>query len=146
MPIQSYGLKWRYDLGMTGFQAGADPVDFSGQIGVYILYRDDDIVYVGESSKGKKKGIYGKLIGHKDDGWAFSTYSWFGVLPLDAQNHIDLTAANLSAERLVKNLEAMLIYLLEPSWNTKPGEYKHIPRYEQCPSAEARSLLAASSG
>ena len=132
MPIRNYGLKWQYGRGMTGTLLGGNPVDLSKQLGIYVIYRGEGIVYVGKSARSDKSGIYGRLKGHKEDGWTFKTYSWFGVLPVDSGGALSYLPDNLTIEELTTNLEALLIHLLAPAWNGNGGQYKHIPMYEQC--------------
>lgn len=109
MPVENYGLKWNYDDGMVGKLAGGDHVKFYEQIGIYVIYWGDQIVYVGRSGSGNNPGIYGRLKGHKEDGWKFSTYSWFGMYPVGAECRVDRSAPTMSVPQTVKNLEALLI-------------------------------------
>jgi len=142
VPIRNYGLKWKFDAGMTG-EAGGDPIDLSAQLGIYLIHRGEKIVYVGKSAKGKTAGIYGRLIGHKHEGMRFSTYSWFGVLPVNNAMSIDFLAAPLTTAELITNLEALLIYLLNPTSNGNFGEFKKMTRYEQCARVKASRVLRA---
>jgi len=132
MPIRNYGLKWSYDAGMIGKLPGGKPVDLSSQRGIYVLYRGDEISYVGKSVRGDNPGIYGRLIGHKEKKKRFKTYSWFGVSPVGDTGLIDHVAESLTLDELTTNLEPLLIYLLTPTGNKNGGDFKKIIRYDQC--------------
>lgn len=133
MPIRCYGLKWSYDAGMTGRLLRGPAVRFHEMRGIYTLYkREGSLVYVGRSGKGKSSGIGGRVYAHKiEDKWDFDTYSWFGLLPVNDDGAIIFDAETMDSEQLTNNLEALIIYLLDPPWNGNGGTYKKIPRYRQ---------------
>lgn len=135
MPIRNYGLKWSFLDGMTGRQFRGPQVKLNEMHGIYALYdRNDRLAYIGRSGEGKGPGIYGRVYAHRiEQKWDFDVYSWFGVLPVSDEGLIMRDADKLTTEELTKNLEALLIYLLEPEWNGNGGTYKRIPRYRQVP-------------
>jgi hypothetical protein len=104
-------------------------------LGVYVLYdRRGQLVYIGRSGRGEKAGIFGRIICHHDEQrWEFDTYSWFGVLPVSDGGMIRPEDELISVDQIVNNLEALLIHLIEPSWNGNGGSYKHIPKFSQVP-------------
>ncbi|MBU1651327.1 hypothetical protein KKA00_03850, partial [bacterium] len=87
--ISSFGMFWRREainwisspklLGTQ--QIGADPVDFSKQIGIYLLYDGRGIIYVGRATErpfGKR--LYEHTLDRLSSRW--DRFSWFGVLPV----------------------------------------------------------------
>jgi hypothetical protein len=85
--IQAFGMYWRRNLvhwsnspKLLGQQSrGAEIVDFSGQVGIYLLHDGRETVYVGRSvgrPLGKRlfEHTYDRLNGRWD------RFSWFGLL------------------------------------------------------------------
>ncbi len=136
--IQSYGLNWKFEDGMTGTREPGVQIDFSRQLGVYLLYFRQKIAYVGRSSfisedeaKGKTSGIYGRLINHKiEKRWEFDSYSWFGLLRHDkAGNLIRDPQLIPQISVSITDLEALLIFVLnKPEWNSTWGDYKRLEK------------------
>ena len=88
----------------------------------------------GELEKSKSAGIGGRVYAHRiEEQWDFDTYSWFEILPVSDEGVILHDAEMMSEDKLINNLEALLIYLLEPTWNGNYGTYRKIPRYRQVP-------------
>ena len=133
MLIHNYGLQWSLKKDMTGVGTANIPVDFSRQLGVYILYQRRKIVYVGRSSIGEKAGIAGRLVDHirsKESSWM--TYSWFGFLPVDQNGQLvrENTISSNCSEAIC-DVEALLIRLLNPALNRNSGSHSHIEQYKQ---------------
>lgn len=128
--INAFGIFWRReevlwksDIRLWGVQKmGADPVDFGGQSGVYILYDGSRIVYVGQATSGR---LGQRLKDHTKDRLdaRWDRFSWFGV---DAVNE-DGTLQSSEGRRtttvdLISTLEALLIEGLEPPLNRRRGD------------------------
>jgi len=108
-------------------------VDFHTQIGIYTLEKANRIVYVGKAGTAKKMSIWDRLYSHhyeKKDKW--DTFSWFGILPVQ-QSGCLIRARKITMETsgVISDIEALLIYLLNPKLNGAPGKHKHIDFYEQ---------------
>ena len=97
MIIRNFGLLWErasveWGPGSKGHLRGFlrqrdEPVDFSQQAGIYLLYEGLDpathrVVYVGQAGLGKHaKGLYKRLEEHTIDSlWnRWTRFSWFGI-------------------------------------------------------------------
>lgn len=127
--VSSFGMFWRRKevewtskpklLGMQGI--GADPIDFSQQIGVYLLYSGKEIIYVGKSVD---RPIGKRLYEHTRDRLSsrWNTFSWFGLLPLSDKGEIKSLPKQYNSEKIIPFLEAILIEALEPRQNRKRGD------------------------
>jgi hypothetical protein len=70
--IQAFGMYWARNLVVWGTsptllgqqQTGAKPVDFANQRGVYLLYDDRDVIYVGRTTD---QGFRKRLVQHTVD-------------------------------------------------------------------------------
>lgn len=139
MLIQNYGLYWKEtDVfwgrgGNAGTLSGvparnitADPTDFREQAGVYVLYADFSIVYVGQAGN-KNQKLFARLKQHRRDALAgrWNQFSWFGTRRV-------LVAGDLSAEvegahsthaEVLNHIEAILIHAAEPAQNRQGGRF-----------------------
>ena len=132
--IRSYGLHWRVDnvfwgrpknsgtlLGAASKSKKARAVDFRPQIGIYALYADYELVYVGQTGAGDDR-LFERFKAHKADHLSerWNRFSWFGTQWVT-------TTGNLSADTdgthntivvALNILEAVSIAISEPSgWN-----------------------------
>jgi hypothetical protein len=127
--INSFGMYWQRDLvvwrtdpKMYGKQqALAKPVDFGKQKGIYILYDQHTVVYVGRSID---RPLGKRLFEHTVDrlGSRWNRFSWFGLLDVTQEGNLRETSLNTSLASLVATLEALLIEALEPPQNRKRGD------------------------
>ena len=138
MPIQNYGEGWRIELSSYGRTSPrGTPVDFTNQIGVYILYNELRTVYIGRA--GKEEGtILSHVKSHREmgdkDPW--DTFSWFGFRPVGIDGSLQhIREVSTWDEEEIRDSEAMLVYVLNPPNNLRSGDYRHIPRYFQLPTA-----------
>ena len=149
--VHAFGLYWDKDKvhwGRGGALQGrqsdaADIVDFSNQQGVYLLYKERSIIYVGRS----ERGLYGRLRSHVRDakGPRWDRFSWFGFRAVDEDGNLDEMPNETSMGNLITMLEATLIETLEPPVNGQRGELMGV-LYEQVTdpiiaSQQARSFL-----
>jgi hypothetical protein len=150
MPIQNYGLNWVMERSMCtsrgrasgeweiwGKAAKGTRVNFARQIGIYVLYKEDKMVYVGRAggSALDTATILGRVYDHrfgersKKD---FDTFSWFGMLAVDdAGQLVSEASRNLEIASVISDLEAVLIHLLQPPLNRTSGKHKHITEFMQ---------------
>lgn len=127
--IQSFGMYWQRDLvvwrndpKMYGKQqALSKQVDFGKQKGIYILYDNHTVVYVGRSID---RPLGKRLFEHTIDrlGSRWNRFSWFGLLDVTQEGSLRETSLNTSLASLVATLEALLIEALEPPQNRKRGD------------------------
>lgn len=102
-------------------QAGADAVDFSDQIGVYLLHDRERVVYVGRAAD----SIYKRLKDHNSDRLSgrWDRFSWFGLKGvLEDGSGLTAAAVTWNHEVVINTLEAILIESLEPPLNRRQGD------------------------
>lgn len=93
MLVRSVGLFWREDCvywgagnkagALLGVPLGAttsDPSDFREQIGIYALYAEYQLAYVGQAGVGNQT-LFTRLKQHRKDDLVgrWNRFSWFGV-------------------------------------------------------------------
>jgi len=127
--ISSFGMFWRRQeiewnsqsklLGMQGI--GADTIDFSKQIGIYLLYSRKEIIYVGRSiDRPISRRLYEHTIDRLSARW--DTFSWFGLLPFSNEGKIQELPEKYNSNKIIPLLESILIEALEPRQNRKRGD------------------------
>ena len=146
--VRSVGLFWREDFAYwgAGRQAGAllgvpfhattsDPIDFRNQIGIYALYADYQLVYVGQAGVGNQT-LFSRLKHHRKDDLAgrWNRFSWFGVLRVldNGQLSSKIEALHPELATVLNHIEAILIHAAEPPMNGQGGRFgKQVTRYKQ---------------
>ncbi len=136
--ISSFGMFWKREaiewvrspkiLGVQ--QLGASSVDFSSQLGIYLLYDGREIVYVGRSTD---RPLGTRLYEHTKDRLAvrWDRFSWFGLRPVDSKGVLGQLPEQFAAELIIPALEAVLIEALEPRQNRKRGDDLSSVEYMQ---------------
>ena len=127
--VTSFGMFWRREavewvatpkiLGMQ--QIGATPVDFTKQLGIYLLYDGREVIYVGRTTErplGRR--LYEHTIDRMSARW--DRFSWFGLLPVSDAGNLGKLPATFDATKMIPALEAILIEALEPRQNRKRGD------------------------
>ena len=155
--FRSYGLFWRADRVFWGSGRGSakgqllgreegsnkDPVDFRDQIGIYALYNNFELVYIGQvGAKTEAKNPGGTLltrlrahrVGRFSERW--DRFSWFGLRDVVKSSDKELTdprKANLSVTRgqILNLFEAVGIALSEPRLNRQGGNLSKSTEYFQ---------------
>lgn len=127
--IRSLGMYWQRDLviwnsepKMYGKQlAHSKPIDFGKQKGIYILYDQHTVVYVGRTID---QPIGKRLSQHTTGrfGSRWNRFSWFGLLGVTDAGNLKETVLNVSLASLIATLEALLIEALEPPQNRQRGD------------------------
>ncbi len=154
--IKTYGLFWRRDhvnwnraddkgelLGFSQNRKSIENINFNGQIGLYILYHDFKIVYVGQVGKGDRKTLYSRLKAYtrnlKNHRW--NQFSWFGIKWVNKNGGLS-GGGNISAtkEVLLSTIEAILIDGCEPSLNKQGGQWKNAIQFFQHELSENPSM------
>lgn len=109
---------------------GGDPIDFSQQAGVYILYNGDRVMYVGRATNGR---MGSRLSEHTRDRTKarWDRFSWFGVRPVREDGLGEINPANLSFDTLLASMEALMIEGLEPPQNRRGGDKVSTVEYMQ---------------
>jgi HB1/ASXL restriction endonuclease-like protein with HTH domain len=143
--IRSFGMYWQRDLvvwraepRMYGKQqAMAKAVDFGKQKGIYILYDQHTVVYVGRSiDRPLGKRLYEHTIDRLGSRW--NRFSWFGLLDVTPEGSLRDVPMATSLAALISTLEALLIESLEPPQNRKRGDDLSAVEYIQDIDPELR--------
>jgi hypothetical protein len=128
--INALGMYWSRDKinwntgspKLLGRQAaGSEPVDFSDQRGVYLLYDRNTVIYVGRAID---QGIGTRLKQHTFDRLSsrWDRFSWFGVFSVAENGELREDGENYDRAFLIATMEALLIESVEPSQNRRRGD------------------------
>lgn len=137
--IQNYGLFWdEVDvfwgagskkgrmLGVPATNTTADAIDFREQSGVYVLYADYELVYVGQVGAGNQK-LFTRLKQHTRDSLArrWNKFSWFGIRRVlrDGQLSVESDGKHSTHSAVLNHIEAILIHSAEPTQNRQGGRF-----------------------
>lgn len=111
-------------------------VDFWKQTGVYALYADYRLVYVGQAGLTDKSCIGNRLKQHLTDELSgrWNLFSWFGLKPVDRANTL-MRPKKLTQTReshLANVLEGIIIEVAEPPMNSQKGRFgRRVERFIQ---------------
>lgn len=148
MLIQNYGLFWRENdvfwgrggnagtlLGVKSTNTTDSPIDFREQAGVYILYADYQIVYVGQAGN-KFQKLFDRLKQHRRDALAgrWNQFSWFGTRRVNKSGELsaEVEGAHSTHGEVLNHIEAILIHAAEPKHNRQGGRFgEKVSQYLQ---------------
>ncbi len=148
--ITTVGLFWRADmvfwgaprspgslLGIPALGRRNRPSDFRDQVGIYVLYADYSLVYVGQTGSRNQKLLF-RLRQHRTDDLAdrWNRFSWFGVLRVLADGELsrEKEACHPSMRTALNHMEGILIHAAEPPMNGQGGRFgPNVTRYLQSP-------------
>ena len=134
--VCAYGLYWERDKvnwnpgrggqrGLWGAAGdGTEPVDFSNQAGIYVLYNGMTPLYVGRTIA-EDRALMTRLVSHhRDDrkGARWDKFSWFGFRRVGNNGQLVATNANVSTDLLITFLEAVMIEAFLPPLNNRGGD------------------------
>ncbi len=153
--IRNFGFMWereKVDWGTQGRGGRAilrgrmvknrrREVDFSEQMGIYVLYdRFEQPVQIGQS-----RNVLRRLRQHRRDHlrsrWSY--FSWFGFFKVSAENNLIVREAGPELKRTLtlgeslNELEAILIQVLEPRLNRRGSNWGETEEYLQVASDAA---------
>jgi len=120
-------------LGVPAANLTAALIDFRDQRGIYVLYADYRLVYVGQTGS---QGLLTRLKQHKNDDLTerWDRFSWFGLRYVLRNNELStVTAArHASTNDVLDHIEAILIHSAEPPLNSQGGRFgQNVVRYIQ---------------
>jgi hypothetical protein len=148
MLIHTLGLFWKEEdvfwgagsqpgklLGVPAKGKTQEPIDFREQAGIYVLYADYDIVYVGQAGSGNQR-LFQRLKQHRQDDLAgrWNRFSWFGTRSVlnGGKLSTDKAKAHAKASAVLNHIEAILIHAVEPPLNRQGGRFgDKVTRYLQ---------------
>ncbi len=95
-------------------------------VGLYCLYGEGELIYVGEAGLGTKSTIFGRLSQHRKGGMAdrWDSFSWFG------REGTEGTCQTLTA---LQQLEAISISVINPGFNRQNGTFSGATQVFQVP-------------
>ncbi len=145
--ILSYGLHWHIDRvfwgrpnasgalwGAASRSPKARTVDFRQQRGIYALYADHELVYVGQTGSGEDR-LFKRLKSHKSDHLSerWNRFSWFGTQWVTKSNLLSTDTAKVSAtvEAALNIFEAVAVAIAEPRLNLQRGKWGEATQYYQ---------------
>lgn len=118
-------------LGVHKKAKRSDPVNFWEQSGVYALYGNYKLIYVGQTKRLGKR-----IKEHTSDDFAgrWDTFSWFGIGLV--KNNGELKSApknqNLKLQTILDIVEAITTTIAEPPLNSQDGRFgDSVERYLQ---------------
>ena len=126
--LQAFGMFWQREavswagkpkiLGRQG--PGASEVNFSEQIGVYLLHDRERVIYVGRATD----TLFARLKAHTTDrlGGRWDRFSWFGLRSVSETGELSDPSIIWNYTVVIETLEALLIESLEPPLNRRRGD------------------------
>jgi hypothetical protein len=157
--INAYGMFWDREkvhwtskmprlLGEWQSGAGVTPVNFTEQVGIYLLHDGSRVIYIGQAVD---QGLGARLYQHtKDRLWGrWNRFSWFGMKSVNDDGKLsDLPREGFTIAGAITAMEALLIEALEPPQNRRQGEGLKGLEYIQKPDPKVpdRALGAMQRG
>jgi hypothetical protein len=155
MLIQTYCLFWRVEDvhwgkpknpgRLLGYRHGAKSkvVDFRHQTGIYALYADYDLVYIGQTGAKSGQKLFHRLRQHRRHmGGRWNRFSWFGTKWV--KQNLGLSggtqASSAKLADTLNHLEAILIDVAEPKLNRQGGKWGKAVEYKQFRDKEKLGL------
>ena len=138
--IKAFGKRWQRDKidwsktepSLVGRQMSKSQfVDFKTVRGVYMLFRDYDMIYVGVAVK---ESIAKRLKHHTKDkhSTCWNQFSWFSFDGVNQNGTIrKVNTFSVGIDDVAKAVEAIVIEGAEPHRNTRGGDYLNGREYTQ---------------
>jgi len=145
--IRCYGIHWHSNkvfwgkqndagklFGAASKSAKAKPIDFRNQRGIYALYADYDLVYIGQTGSGEDR-LFNRIRSHRSDHLSdrWNRFSWFGTQWVTTKQELSVDTIRLdeSVEVTLNILEAVSIAISEPRLNLQRGRWGEATKYFQ---------------
>ena len=108
--------------------------DFRDYVGVYCLYGDGNLLYVGEAGLSSQRTLFDRLKEHRKGPMAdrWDKFSWFGRKDSDGETPVKSAFAQL---------EAMAIAIINPGFNKQSGTFDGAQQVFQVPHTDAEGDL-----
>src|SRR5947209_12572540 len=139
--IRSHGLHWRAEkvfwgrrglngigtlMGAASRSRAAKPVDFRNQRGIYALYANYELVYIGQTGSGDDR-LFKRLRTHNRDHLSerWNRFSWFGTQRVTQQGVLSVDTAKLHGDvsQILNIFEAVTTAISEPRLNLQRGKW-----------------------
>jgi excinuclease UvrABC nuclease subunit len=121
-------------LGKPAKKKKAEPIDFREQTGIYVLYDNFKVLYVGQAGYGNAK-LFNRLKAHFTDSLAdrWNRFSWFGLRWVKADGDLsgETKAKHPPIGDVLNHMEAILIASTEPALNRQGGRWGKAVQYLQ---------------
>ena len=110
------------------------PKDFRKYVGLYCLYVNNDLLYIGEAGLGTKSNLFDRLKQHRKDVMAgrWDRFSWFGRESCTGQT---------SVESALRQVEAITIAIINPGFNKQSGTFANAKQVFQAPHPKSEGDL-----
>ncbi len=104
--------------------------NFRDYVGLYCLYGDGNLIYIGEAGLGNQGTLFLRIRQHKKGPMAgrWDSFSWFGRENCDGKTE---------TEKALKQLEAIAIAIINPGFNKQKGAFKEAKEVSQVSHTEA---------
>lgn len=127
----------RTPLGRRGAPTRAErqnAQDFRDYIGLYCLYGEGDLLYVGEAGLGTQSTIFSRLKQHRTGPMAgrWDSFSWFGR---------EVYAGETGVQDALHQLEAITISIINPGFNKQNGTFRGATQVFQVPHEQSEGDL-----
>lgn len=121
-------------LGAKSQSSKAIAIDFREQRGIYALYADYELVYIGQTGAGKDR-LFNRLKFHLSDHLVerWDRFSWFGTQWVTKQHKLatDTAQVHQNMPKALNILEAVTIAIAEPRLNLQRGRWGDAEQYYQ---------------
>jgi hypothetical protein len=137
MIIKVYGQFWSRDRvnwatrELLGVRKGKKRCDIWDQRGIYALYKDFQVVYVGQADS---RGIGVRLAEHRTDRFAqrWDSFSFFGICEVDQHGKAKpAKKVTVPPTSLIKSLELIGILLSDAPLNRARGKFPDSEKVRQ---------------
>ena len=112
-------------------------MDFRDYVGIYCLYGESQLLYVGEAGLGTKSTLFKRLMQHRKGPMSgrWDKFSWFGC-------ETGLEEREISYLDALAQLEAILISITNPRFNKQSGTFANARQVFQVPHPDADGGIA----
>ena len=108
--------------------------DYRSFLGIYCLYGDGELLYVGEAGLDTNRTLYDRLKQHRKGPMSgrWDRFSWFGR---------EKCEGNASIKASLGQLEAVAIAIINPGFNKQSGTFSGATQVYQIPDDKAEGDL-----
>ena len=106
--------------------------DFRDYVGIYCLYGDGELLYIGEAGLGTQETLFDRLKRHRKGPLSgrWDKFSWFGRERYEKKDKTKIDVA-------LRQLEAVSIAIINPRFNRQSGTFGKAKQVFQVPHDDA---------